>query len=116
MKTGYIKEYFGYSLLLTIITAAFGLVYLITLLTMGDKKETTSPDKPSNFLDDFSGLAAYGSIGFILFIISITIIIQTLPTDFLTKPTYSVRYCNVICTYLCTGRRKKATPKKMIRV
>ena len=56
---------------------------------MGDKKETTSPDKPSNFLDNFSGLAAYGSIGFILFIISITIIIQTLPTDFLTKPTYS---------------------------
>lgn len=87
---GYIKEYFGYSLLLTIITAAFGLVYLITLLTMGDKKnESTSPDKPNNLLDNFSGFASYGSIGFILFIISITIIIQTLPTDFLTKPTYS---------------------------
>ena len=87
---GYIKEYFGYSLLITIITAAFGFVYLITLLTMGDKKnETTSPDKPSNFLDNFSGFAAYGTIGFILFIISITIIIQTLPTDFLTNPTYS---------------------------
>jgi len=59
---GLIQENFGYSLLLTIITAVFGLLYLIisfTLPKFGSAKVTIP--KPNNF-------AFYGGIGFFLFL------------------------------------------------
>jgi hypothetical protein len=80
---GYIQKYFGYTLLLTIITAVFGFLYLMIVLTLPDKvKETTPGAKSSNFLENFTGLSTYGSIGFILFIIAVTVTISTYPGGF----------------------------------
>jgi hypothetical protein len=80
---GYIQKYFGYSLLLTIILAVFGFLYLMIVLTLPDKvKESSTNAKSSNFLENFSGLSAYGSIGFLLFIIIITVVISTYPGGF----------------------------------
>jgi hypothetical protein len=80
---GYIQKYFGYTLLLTIITAVFGFLYLIIILTLPDKvKQPAEGAKSSNFLENFSGLASYGTIGFLLFIIIVTVTISTYPGGF----------------------------------
>jgi hypothetical protein len=80
---GYIQKYFGYSLLLTILIAVFSLLYLLILLTLPDKVVSTpTGSKSSNFLDNFSKLASYSSIGFLLFIIVITIVIAKYPGGF----------------------------------
>lgn len=80
---GYIQKYFGYTLLLTIITAVFGFLYLMIILTLPDKvKQPAEGAKSSNFLENFSGLASYGTIGFILFIIAVTVTISTYPGGF----------------------------------
>lgn len=87
---GYIKKYFGYSLLLTILVTVFSFLYLIVLFTLPDNVSyTSSGAKTSNFLDNFSGLASYGSIGFLLFLVAITIIISTYPGGFFTDKTTS---------------------------
>jgi hypothetical protein len=59
---GLIKENFGYSLILTIVAAIFGLLYLIISFTLPKfgSAEVTIP-KPNNF-------AYYGGIGFVLFL------------------------------------------------
>jgi len=80
---GYIQKYFGYTLLLTIIITVFGFLYLMIVLTLPEKAKQPNPgDKSSNFLENFSGMSAYGSIGFFLFIIIITVIISTYPGGF----------------------------------
>jgi len=85
---GYIKKYFGYSLLLTILVTVFSLLYLLILFTLPDNiSYTSSGSKTSNFLDNFSGLASYGSIGFLLFLVIITVIISTYPGGFFKDKT-----------------------------
>lgn len=80
---GIFHKYFGYSLLLTIIIALFAFLYLIIVLTLPDtikppdKKTTTS-----NFLENFTTFSVYGSLLFIIFLISITIMISTYPGGF----------------------------------
>ena len=87
---GYIQKYFGYTLLLTIITAVFGFLYLMIILTLPDKvKQPAEGAKSSNFLENFSGLASYGTIGFILFIIAVTVTISTYPGGFFNDKTTS---------------------------
>jgi len=76
---GYIQKYFGYTLLLTIIISVFGFLYLMIVLTLPDN---ISAKSKSNFLDNFSKLSSYGSIGFILFIFITTIAISTYPGGF----------------------------------
>jgi hypothetical protein len=76
---GYIQKYFGYSMLLTIIITIFAFLYLLITLTLSD---TVKSSKSGNLLDNFSGISKYGSIGFILFIIAITIAIYTYPGGF----------------------------------
>lgn len=70
---GSAQKYFGYSLLLTIIIAVFGFLYLIIIMTLpgegGMKKE--------NLLSNFSSFGSYGSILFVLFLILITVLIST---------------------------------------
>jgi len=81
---GYISKYFGYSLLLTILIAIFGFVYLITVLTLPGSN--VGPDKKSlssNFFQNFSHFSVYGSILFVLFLIGMTILITTYPGGFL---------------------------------
>jgi hypothetical protein len=80
---GYIQKYFGYSLLLTIIIAVFAFLYLIVLLTLPDKVVSTpTGSQTSNFLDNFTKLSTFSSIGFLLFIIVIAIVIAKYPGGF----------------------------------
>jgi hypothetical protein len=71
---GLIQKYFGYSLLLSILLAAFSFLYLIIVLTLPDTlKPQGNSNVNNNFLDNFSKFSVYGSILFILFIIIITV-------------------------------------------
>ena len=71
---GLIQKYFGYSLLLSILLAAFSFLYLIIVLTLPDTlKPPGNSNVNNNFLDNFSKFSVYGSILFILFIIIITV-------------------------------------------
>ena len=87
---GYIQKYFGYTLLLTIIIAVFGFLYLMIILTLPDKVKETAPGaKSSNFLENFTSISTYGSIGFILFIIIAVVAISTYPGGFFNDKTMS---------------------------
>ena len=87
---GYIKKYFGYSFLITIVVCVFAFLYLMIILTMSDKSAQTSTATSSNFLSNFSGISSYGSLGFFLFIIVITIVIATYPGGFFKDKTTAV--------------------------
>jgi hypothetical protein len=69
---GSAEKYFGYSLLLTIILAVFGFLYLIIIMTLpgegGRQKE--------NLISNFSSFGTYGSALFLLFLTVVTIIIS----------------------------------------
>lgn len=79
----YIQKTFGYSLLLTIIISVFVFIYIIVILTLPEIQKDIKPgDNTSNFLRNFSPFLTYNSIGFILFIIIITIGISTYPGGF----------------------------------
>lgn len=70
---GSAQKYFGYSLLLTIIIAVFGFLYLIILMTLPGEEGM----KKENLLSNFSLFGSYGSILFVLFLILITVLIST---------------------------------------
>ena len=98
---GYIQKYFGYSLLLTIIISVFAFLYLIIVLTLPDKiKQPDLNTKSSNFLDNFSNISSFGSIGFLLFIIIVTIMISTYPGGFF-KDTATSAACMIILLIIC---------------
>jgi len=85
---GYITKYFGYSFLITIVVCVFAFLYLMVVLTMSDKNAQSSTGATStNFLSNFSGISSYGSLGFFLFIIVITIVIATYPGGFFKDKT-----------------------------
>lgn len=79
---GLITKYFGHSLILTIVLLAFGLLYLIVLMTLPDL--TNVPEK-TNLFDYFTQFSGYGSILYILFLIGVTILISTYPGGFFNK-------------------------------
>lgn len=70
---GSAQKYFGYSLLLTIIIAVFGFLYLIIIMTLPGEEGI----KKENLLSNFSSFGSYGSILFVLFLILITVLILT---------------------------------------
>lgn len=72
---GYIKKYFGFSMLLTIIISVFVFLYLMIILTLPDKSTISS--KQTNFLDNFTSLSAYGSIAFVVFLTVMLILCYT---------------------------------------
>ena len=80
---GLITKYFGYSLILTIVLLAFGLLYLIVLMTFPDF--TKAPNKQTNLMDYFTNFSGYGTILYVLFLIGITILISTYPGGFFNK-------------------------------
>lgn len=88
---GYISEYFGYTLLLTIIIAVFAFLYLVIVLTLPEKDTSLfkGNKKYSNFLQNFSSFSVYGSLLFIIFIIIVTIAISTYPGGFFNDKTTS---------------------------
>jgi hypothetical protein len=77
---GYIQKYFGYSMLITIVIAVFAFLYLMIILTLPDKSTLNS--KSTNFLNNFTSFSVYGSIGFLLFLIVITIVFSSYPGGF----------------------------------
>ena len=91
---GYIQKYFGYSFLISIIITVFAFLYLIIILTLPDKNSENLNNK--NFLQNFTSLSSFGSIGFLLFIIIITITISAYPGGFFTDKEMSASAMIVI--------------------
>ena len=67
---GYIKEYFGFSLLLTILLTVFAFLYLIVILTVPS-------DSSGSLYSNMTNFGKYGTLAFVVFLIAITIIIST---------------------------------------
>jgi hypothetical protein len=83
-----ISKSFGYSLLLTIIIAVFALLYLIIVFTLQDKNKPPEPGaKTTSLFENFTKFSVYGSISFVIFLITITVLISTYPGGFFTDKT-----------------------------
>lgn len=67
---GYIEEYFGLSLLITIILTVFAFLYLIVILTVPS-------DSSGSLYSNMTNFGKYGTLAFVVFLIAITIIIST---------------------------------------
>jgi len=76
---GYITEYFGFSLLLTIILSVFAFLYLIIILTV----PSDTNNGTSSFYSNMTNFGKYGSLAFIIFLVAITVIISTYKGGFL---------------------------------
>lgn len=75
---GYIKKYFGPSLMITMLLGAFSFLYLIILLTLPQKTTTASQiGKAGNFLENFTKFSFFGSFAFIALLILLTIGVLT---------------------------------------
>ena len=72
---GYIEEYFGLSLLITIILTVFAFLYLIIILTVPS-------DNGGSLYSNMTNFGKYGTLAFIIFLIAITIIISTYKDGF----------------------------------
>lgn len=80
---GSAQNYFGYSLLLTIILAVFGFLYLIIIMTLPSEGAT----QKASLLSNFSSFGTYGSVLFLIFLSIITIVISSDKTNiFSNKP------------------------------
>jgi hypothetical protein len=80
-----ISKSFGYTLLITIITAVFALLYLIIIFTLPDENKAPEPGaKTSSLFENFSNFSVYGSSSFFIFLIIVTILISTYPGGFFT--------------------------------
>jgi len=80
------SQYFGYSLLLTIIISVFALLYVIILMTL----QSDEGKMQKNLLNNFSSFGAYGSILFILFLVVITVLISSNKDSFFANKEKSV--------------------------
>ena len=85
---GYIKKYFGYSLILTILLSLFSFLYLIIVLSLPDKIK--AGDSKKNFLENFSTFSIIGTISFIIFLIIVTSGIASYPGGFFKDKYYSI--------------------------
>ena len=85
---GYIKKYFGYSLILTILLSLFSFLYLIIVLSLPDKIKAGNSKK--NLLENFSTLSIIGTISFIIFLIIVTSGIASYPGGFFKDKYYSI--------------------------
>lgn len=71
---GYLKTYFGPSLIITILLAIFGFLYLLTLMTLPSIKQGTMPNSSAGGL--FKGLTKMGLFSGITFIIFLIVIVS----------------------------------------
>ena len=74
-------------LLLTVLLGVFGFLYLIVLLTLPNVYNVLNT---TNALEKVSFFSKYGGIGFILFLIIMTIVITTYPGGFFKNTTTSI--------------------------
>jgi hypothetical protein len=95
----FIKDYYGSSLLITILLGVFGFLYLLVLLTVPDTASASSSDAPINFLSYFSKYSSFSMALFIIFIVLVTIGIKV-NEKFLTD---NKLYTSVIITVLITS-------------
>ena len=95
---GLIQKYFGYSLLLTILITVFTFLYLIIVLTLPDKSANSG--EKTNFFDNFRSVSTYGSIGFVLFILTIIIISSTSGAD-IFKDKYKLGTASILVLVIC---------------
>jgi len=82
---GSAQKYFGYSLLLTIILAVFGFLYLVIIMTIPGEEGI----KKENLLSNFSSFGTYGSVMFLIFLIVMTIFISINRNSFFGNKTKS---------------------------
>lgn len=80
---GAAQDYFGYSMLLTIIITVFAFLYIIVLLTLSGDEGM----KKSNVLTHFSSFGVYGAIGFVCFLVFMTILISSDKDQFFANKT-----------------------------
>lgn len=66
-------NYFGYSLLITIIIAVFAFLYVMVLMTLPGKDEGSNQ---TNLFSNFSSFGVYGSVLFLIFLIVMTVLIN----------------------------------------
>lgn len=95
---GYIAEYFGYSLLLTILLSVFAFLYLIIVMTLGYKKNKDSGN--IDLFSQFTKFGSYGSILFFIFITVITIIIVQYPGGFFSENNKARAGCSIVLILL----------------
>ena len=104
---GYLKAYFGPSLVITILLVIFGFLYLITLMTFPylqtvNKNGTTSINQ-TGFFDNLSSVGIFSVISFIIFLIIVVSGILAYPGGFLTNPsnpTISLIVILIICVFV----------------
>jgi hypothetical protein len=73
-KNNFISKYYGNSLIIVLLLAIFGFLYLLVLLTVPD---TSSSSSLPNFLNNFSKYSTASTIGLIIFIVAAVIGITT---------------------------------------
>lgn len=97
----YMTKNFNMSLLLTLLMGVFGFIYLIVLLTLPNISNSfKDSNNTENVLGNISAFSKYGGIGFILFIIIMTIVITTYPGGFF-KNTNSSIIVTVLLFVIC---------------
>ena len=68
---GFVQEYFGSSLIITILLACFSFLYVIIVLSIPSGGFPSDKQGPSNFLSKFTSFSVYGTISFIIYLIII---------------------------------------------
>ena len=72
---GYVTKYFGFTLTFTLILVILALLYVIILISVPDSVGVGA----KNLLSNFTNFSLYSSIFFVIFLITMTIIIATYP-------------------------------------
>ena len=80
---GYLKKYFGPSLIVTILLAIFGFLYLITLMTLPSIKKGNMPtDSAGGLFKGITKMGLFSGVAFIIFLIVIVSGILAYPGGF----------------------------------
>ena len=74
---GIIKEYFGYTFIISILLITFGFLYLFLVILWPTLSNTALKGNISNFFSQFTYTATYGTILYFLFIITISVFYTT---------------------------------------
>jgi hypothetical protein len=66
---GFVQQFFGSSLIITILLAFFSFLYILIVLTIPDDGFPSRNQGPTNFLNMFTSFSAYGTILFVIYLI-----------------------------------------------
>jgi TRAP-type mannitol/chloroaromatic compound transport system permease small subunit len=99
----FIKNYYGSSLLITILIAIFGFLYLIILLTVPDTSTASTADAPVNFLNYFSKYSSFSTALFFIFLVIVTIGITVNKQILIDNKLYTGIIISVLITSILWG-------------